>query len=73
MPIKDLEVTEILQRTKNLKEHIQSIEGNSVLVVGGGINGVEFATELQESGKYSKVGIITRGPRLLPNLPHTAS
>ena len=46
MPIKDLEATEILQRTKNLKEHIQSLEGNSVLVVGGGINGVEFATEL---------------------------
>lgn len=46
MPIKDLEATEILQRTKNLKEHIQNIEGNSVLVVGGGINGVEFATEL---------------------------
>ena len=41
-----MEATEVIQRTENLKGHIQSLEGASVLVVGGGINGVEFASEL---------------------------
>ena len=46
MPIKDVDSTKIVERTIKLKEHIQGLEGDSVLVVGGGINGVEFATEL---------------------------
>jgi pyruvate/2-oxoglutarate dehydrogenase complex dihydrolipoamide dehydrogenase (E3) component len=46
MPIKDVDATEMLERTIKLKEHIEGLEGDSVLVVGGGINGVEYATEL---------------------------
>lgn len=63
----------MLERTINLKQHLQSLQATSVLVVGGGINGVEFASEMQESGKYGKVGLVSRGPRLLPDLPHHAS
>ncbi len=40
----------------------------SVLVIGGGTNGVEVATEI----KTGKVGLITRGPCLLPGLPRAA-
>jgi NADH dehydrogenase FAD-containing subunit len=44
-------------------------DNSSVLIVGGGTNGVEIASEL----RAERVGIVSRGPRLLPGLPHAAS
>jgi len=40
-----------------------------VLIVGGGSNGVELASEMKEGGLYKKIGLLTRGPRLLSDLP----
>lgn len=40
------------------------------MIVGGGPNGVETAGFLSDYFKnYKKIGIVNKGPRLLPNLP----
>ena len=44
-----------------------------MLVVGGGANGVEMASEMKEGGLFKKVGLLTRGPRLLSDMPQAAS
>ena len=47
----------------------------SILVVGGGANGVEYIGQLLSTfgNNSKKLGILTRGPRLLPNLVSRAS
>jgi NADH dehydrogenase FAD-containing subunit len=41
-----------------------------VLVVGGGANGIEVASEMVElKQQYKRVGLATRGDKLLGGLP----
>ena len=66
-PIKVASVLTLEERKSSLQDcHYDT---SSVLVVGGGTNGVEIASEL----RASRLGIVSRGPRLLPGLPHSAS
>ena len=72
-PIRDFTALTMEERKQNLSLQRQDMDGKSVLLVGGGANGVEISSELQETGRYTKVGLVTRGSRLLPNYPEAAS
>ncbi len=75
-PIKDASANTLIARKKSLLDQYQKIEeSDSILVVGGGIVGVELAGELAvKYGKTNlkKIGICQRGDRLLPLLPSKA-
>ncbi|TNV78795.1 hypothetical protein FGO68_gene804 [Halteria grandinella] len=68
-PIKHYYAFSQEDRLEGLKAKRESIKGKSVLVVGGGSNGVEIASEMAESGGCRRVGLATRGQRLLGGLP----
>ena len=58
---------------KTTKETLAN--SSSILVVGGGFIGVEVIAEIAENfqGKNKKLGLMTRGNKLLSTLPDAAS
>jgi len=75
-PIKNVKAVTLEARKRSHKEFYEKIEkAKSILLVGGGVVGIELAGELAVKygvSKEKKIGICVRGERLLPGFPTRA-
>jgi NADH dehydrogenase FAD-containing subunit len=72
-PVKEEKVISLSERRQNLKNVYDEIKNSkSVLVVGGGLAGVELVSELCCKYPDKKLAITTQGSRLLNGMPGKA-
>ena len=74
-PIKNEKSVTLKDRTKDLEQIYEKVKNSSsILVVGGGYVACEVVAEISAAyGKEKRVGLCTRGDRLLNSLPQKFS